>query len=107
MSFVNKIVDCMISQIQLAITNKQRARIGVFTAKQNFSPVCNAFVRRLNRQYNLDIDSLADAEPFLKARGLDIEVWVKPEPFEDCNHLSLAVGGYTAIIYDYEESVYV
>lgn len=104
MSNSDKIVDSIISQIQLAITVKQKGYIGVFTAKQNLNPVIELFITRINERYQINTTCLTDVQNFLKASGLRVDIWQKPDPFNDCNHLTLTVGAFTAIIFDYEES---
>jgi hypothetical protein len=107
MTHIDHIVNDIIGQIQLSITCKHRAYIGVYTARQNLLPVIETFISRINKQYQINTESLADVQNFLKASGLRIDIWQKPDPFKEKNHLTLTVGGLTAIIFDYEESVYV
>lgn len=102
MSHVDKIVDDLLSQIKLAITIKQKAYIGVFTAPHNLTPVFDAFIERLNNHYGVNLLNFHGAQLFLKASGVRVDIWQKPAPFADKNHLTLTVGGFTAIIFDYE-----
>lgn len=104
MSHVDNIVSDIISQIKLAIVCKQKAYIGVYTARQNLTPVIDRFIERLNDHYKISTESLSDVQSFLKASGLRLDIWQKPHPFKEKNHLTLTVGGLTAIIFDYEES---
>lgn len=104
MNYVEHIVNDIIGQIQLAIVCKQKAFIGVYTARQNLNPVIEGFISRLNEVYQINAENLADAQNVLKVSGIRIEIWIKPHPFKEKNHLTLTVGGLTAIIFDYEES---
>lgn len=104
MAHIDNIVDDIIGQLKLAITCKQKAYIGVFTARQNLTLVIDRLIERLNYFYNINLQSLDDAQNFFKSSGLRIDIWQKPHPFKEKNHLTLTVGALTAIIFDYEES---
>ena len=106
-SNIDYLVDDILSQIQLAITIKQRGYIGVFIAKQNLISVHDEFTARFNKVYGLECSGIiAIKEWLLNQHRMRIDLWQKPDPFPAGNHLTLTVGSYTAIIFDYEVSVY-
>lgn len=104
---INLLVDSVIGQIQLATVIKQKAFIGVYVARQNLKSVVDLLVTKASVHFMLRVDNLAELEKALEDHyQIKINVWQKPDPYPSGNHLTLTVGNLTAIVFDYEESVY-
>lgn len=103
---IDHLVHDIITQIRLAINIKQNAFIGVYVARQNLIPVIDKLLEQANLIFFLQATDLKSLKTFIeKHYNIRLDVWQKPEPFDDQrNHLTLTVGGLTAIIFDYTEN---
>ena len=103
MSHVVKLADSVIGQIKLANMLKQHKHyIGVYVARHNLNPVIDEICRQAGQYLGLTVSTRKELEEGLwKHYKIKIDIWQKPDPFEDRNHLTLTVGGLTAIIFDY------
>lgn len=104
MSHITKLVDSVISQIKLANQLKDHKHyIGVYVARKNLDPVIDELCRQAGVYLSLKVTSRKElVDAVWKHYQIKIDVWQKPEPFNDRNFLTLTVGGLTAIIFDYE-----
>lgn len=108
MDNIDKIVDDILSQLRLHDVMKRKAWIHVYTARQNLKPVIDRLLVKATEYYKVPFPTLERLEWFLKeVFSHQVDIFQKPAPYpEPSNHLLLTVGGLSAIIFDYEESVY-
>lgn len=106
MDNVEKLVDDIISQLQLHVVCQHKAFIRVFVAKQNLTPVMDRWLARASERYNVPFKDHEQLDDFLKMYlGFRVEIFQKPDPYpKPANHLLLTVGGLSCVIFDYEES---
>lgn len=107
MNNIDSIVNDILTQLRLYTNINKKAKINVYVARQNLNPVINTLLARATTQHNVSFQDLATYTGFVKkVFGHELDIWQKPEPHpEPANHLLLTVGGLTAIIFDYEESI--
>lgn len=99
-----KIANDVLCQIKLAVNlPKNKHHIGVYVARHNLTPVIDEVIQGANQVFSLDVSSLDGLQDALKRYyRISLDIWQKPEPFNDKNFLTLTIGGLTAIIFDYE-----
>lgn len=104
---IDHLVHDIIAQIYLAINTKKNAFIGVYVARQNLTSVIDKLLEQANIVFFLQATDLKNLKVLIEKHwNIRFDVWQKPEPFDDQrNHLTLTVGGLTAIIFDYAENI--
>lgn len=105
MNNIEELVGDIISQLRLHDVISRKAYLGVYVARQNLIPVTEALLKRAEAYYKMSFPTMAKLDRFLEqAFGHKIDIWQKPAPHsKPVNHLTLTIGGYTVVIFDYTE----
>lgn len=108
MNNIDAIANDILSQLKLHDVMKRKAAISVYMARQNLNLVIATLLVKAEEHYKVPFPDIEKFEWFLKeVYGHVVNIWQKPDPYtEPSNHLLLTVGGLTAIIFDYEESIH-
>lgn len=107
MNNIDRMADDVLAQLKMHDVMKRKAYINVYVARQNLNPVIESLLKKASIHYSTRFENLAQLTWFLKETfGHSVDIWQKPDPYpKPSNHLLLTVGGLTAIIFDYEESI--
>lgn len=104
---IERMVNDALSQVMLYHSMRKRAVIAVYTARQNFLAVGQGIINHLNTTYKAQIEDIYQMQDFVRNHfKCELTIYQKPDSYPDGNSLLLTVGGITAIIFDYEESIY-